>query len=259
MKTPALKYVMSSKNKNRLEVLIDVYKLRGIIWVIQYFLLVIFSYLSGPLWSKYFMAKYKTNKLSHDFFLFNNKKYKYFFHNYNRTWQNERAIEIPIVKKYLEKFNGEKILELGNVMSHYFKVKYDILDNYEISEGVINKDVIHFKPNKKYNLIFSISTLEHIGIDGVKDPAKAIRAISILTTFLAPNGMLIFTIPLGYNQILDRAIKNEDIKLDQIHFFKKISADNKWIQTNKKDAYGSHYGFPFRWGNAILLGSIKKK
>lgn len=34
-------------------------------------------------------------------FLFQNNSYKYFYHKTNLTWTNERAVEIPIIMKYL--------------------------------------------------------------------------------------------------------------------------------------------------------------
>jgi len=51
------------------------------------------------------------------------------------------------------------------VLSHYFAVKHDIVDKYEIAPSVVNEDLVNFKPGKKYDLIVSISTLEHVGWD----------------------------------------------------------------------------------------------
>jgi hypothetical protein len=65
------------------------------------------------------------------------------------------------VKRYKER----NILEIGNVLSHYFPVNHDIVDKYEKADGVINQDVVHFYSPKKYDLIVSVSTLEHVGWD----------------------------------------------------------------------------------------------
>lgn len=49
-------------------------------------------------------------------FLFNGKQYKYFYHRYNSTWQNERAVEIPLIVEFINensKKNPKKILEIG--------------------------------------------------------------------------------------------------------------------------------------------------
>jgi hypothetical protein len=38
-----------------------------------------------------------------------------------------------------------------------------VLDKYEQAPGVINEDVVSFSPPQKYDLIVSVSTLEHVG------------------------------------------------------------------------------------------------
>jgi len=221
----------------------------------------IVNYLSiilAPVYDKYYEKKYKTNRLSKDFFLFNKKKINYFSHPYNVTWKHERAIEIPLAFSYLRRFNSSQTLEIGNVTSNYKEVNHTIVDRYEISKGVINKDVEDYKPKKKFKFIFSISTLEHVGVDGYREKGKAVRAINYLAGLLSPKGILMFTIPMGYNKILDRSILTGKLKLDEVYYFKKISSDNKWKQVGKKDISRCVYGFPYHWGNAIIVGIIKK-
>jgi ubiquinone/menaquinone biosynthesis C-methylase UbiE len=61
---------------------------------------------------------------------FQQKEYKYFYHKYNTTWRNERVVEIPIVWDIVKAYT-ENILEVGNVLSHYFAVNHVIIDKYE--------------------------------------------------------------------------------------------------------------------------------
>ena len=259
MRSTALKYTLSSEgNKNLFETIQDVYKLRGIYWSTKYALLSLVSYLGYPVWDVYYKLKYKANALSNKVFHFEGKKYKYFSHSYNKTWRCERAIEIPLIKDYLDKFKKKKVLEVGNVFSHYFPAKHDIVDNYEIAPNVINVDIMKYKSKKKYQVIFSISTLEHIGVDGEKGKGKAVKTIQLLKKLLSVNGKLVFTIPLGYNTSLDKYLLDDKNKLNNFYFFKRISSDNKWIQIKRNDVTQFQYGFPFRWGNIILLGIIAK-
>src|SRR3989344_2958190 len=69
-------------------------------------------------------------------FTFQGSKYNYFFHKYNVAWRNERTVEIPIIKRVVDRFKGKKILEVGNVLSHYFTVRHDIVDKYEKAKNV---------------------------------------------------------------------------------------------------------------------------
>src|SRR5690349_15642495 len=73
-------------------------------------------------------------------FTFQGKTYPYFHHGYNRTWANERAVEIPIVWSPVLECRG-KILEVGNVLGHYFPFDQAVVDKYEKGTNVINADI----------------------------------------------------------------------------------------------------------------------
>jgi len=61
-------------------------------------------------------------------FKFQGRHYGYFCHRYNYTWRNERAIEVPIIWKMVEENREGRVLEVGNVLAHYFPVRHDVLD-----------------------------------------------------------------------------------------------------------------------------------
>jgi len=80
-------------------------------------------------------------------------------------WKNERCVEVPLAKSIVDKEKG-RILEMGNVLPHYYKnARWDVLDKFEKGKNILNADIASFKPKNKYNLILSISTFEHIGLD----------------------------------------------------------------------------------------------
>jgi len=205
----------------------------------------------------YIMVKRRT-------FTFQGKSYEYLYHKYTRTWQNERAIEIPIVSEILKKSKAKNILEVGNVLSHYFPVTYDIVDKYEQAKGVINQDIVDFHPSKKYDLIISISTIEHVGWNEVPSykiqhtPMKVYKAIENMKGLLASKGRMVITVPLGYNSELDELISNETIRFTRRLFMKRVSKDNKWIEVDYKDVKGAKYASPFYAANALLVGIIDK-
>ena len=82
---------------------------------------------------------------SENTFVFKGYTLNYFHHAYNKTWQNERAVEIPIIWGILTGYQGKRILEVGNVLSHYIPVEHDIVDKYEMAPGVINQDVVDYQ------------------------------------------------------------------------------------------------------------------
>jgi len=192
------------------------------------------------------------------FFTYRNEKYPYFYHSYNFTWDNERAVEIPIVMRSMELFRDKKILEVGNVLSHYFTVEWDVLDKFEEGASIICQDVVDFLPSCKYNLIISISTLEHIGFDDdVREPYKVIEAIrNLKQNCLKPDGRMIFTIPLGYNPFMDDLLFNNKPGFNEIFFMKRISK-YEWREVTKEELGDFSYATDYIEASAIVIAELK--
>lgn len=190
-------------------------------------------------------------------FVFDGKEYQYLYHFYNKTWKNERGVEIPIFREILLRHQGKRILEIGNVLAHYFSVHHDVVDKYEIAPGVINHDIVEFVPTQKYDLIVSISTLEHIGWDEQpQEPAKLLQAIDHLRkTCLAPTGTVVASLPIGYNGYFDTLLKSGKTPFTTQHFLKRVSKKNYWVETDWESCRDAKYG---RFvANALVIGLIR--
>ena len=165
-------------------------------------------------------------------FVYNGKIYKYYYNAYNTTWENERTVEIPIIWDLIHANRGRRVLEIGNVLLHYFPYTHDIVDLYERYLGVINEDIVCFRPQIKYDLIVSISTFEHIGCNDneLVEPGKFIKAIdNVLTNVLAPGGVFILTLPLGQNREMERIIASGIVKFSYISCMQKTDpSHNNW-------------------------------
>lgn len=202
-----------------------------------------------------------------DYFIINNKKYNYFYHFYNTTFRKERAIEIPIVLGFVKKYLDKEILEVGNVLNHYYKFKHDVVDKFEVYPKVINEDIVTFKPNKKYDLIISISTIEHIGWDenphfkkeNKKEKNKILQVLTNLTRLLSKNGKLVVTFPLGYNLYLDKLLESKKLYFSEVYYMKRISRNNIWRQVNYNEVKDTQYGYPYENGNGLVLGVFHKQ
>ena len=177
------------------------------------------------------------------------------------TWAGERCIEIPIAKSYLDHYSGKRVLEVGNVLSHYFPVSHDILDKFEKGTGIINEDIIGFAPQKRYDLILSISTFEHIGYDDEAEESsskKIKQAIEACTQkLLAPGGKLVITVPIGYNPELDQMIKNGELKTSAESFMRRVTKLD-WVASTKSEALNCRFRKPFPYANAILVAEFSK-
>ncbi len=194
-------------------------------------------------------------------FAFSGGKYAYFWHPYNMTWRGERAIEIPIVKKIVDGNRNKRILEIGNVLSHYFEFPHDIVDKYEKAPNVMNRDVVTFRPQKAaYDLILSISTLEHVGWDEKpRDSKKFLKAFkNLMGPCLKPGGMLIVTLPLGHNPVLDKAIAENQIRFTQKYYLKRIGRINHWKESDQESVKNCKEMDPYPFANGLFVGIFHK-
>lgn len=184
-------------------------------------------------------------------------EYPYFYHWYNRTWMNERAVEITFVQRIMETHPGASLLEVGNVLPHYFRRNHEVVDKYEKARGVLNLDILDFHPNCKYDVIVCISTLEHVGWDEpVRDPEKPVRALEHLKSLLEPKGILVATIPLGYNTGLDQRLRAGQMDFENLYLLKRTGVDNRWIETDQTGVTGIQYDYPYPNANALAIGVI---
>lgn len=194
-------------------------------------------------------------------FQFQGRTLDCFYHRYNMTWAGERCIEIPIARSYLDQYSGKRVLEVGNVLSHYFPVSHDVLDKFEKGPGIINEDIIGFSPSKQYDLILSISTFEHIGYDDEVEESsrqKIQSAIEACTKkLLAPGGKLVITVPVGYNPELDQMIKTRELKASSESYMQRVQKLD-WVASTKDEALKCQFRTPFPYANAIVVAEFMK-
>ena len=214
-----------------------------------------------PIWYKnyiefwtWFYTRFKRSRT----FKFNGNRYNYFYHRNWITWNNERSVEIPIIWEILKKYKGKKILEVGNVLMNFFIFNREIVDKYEVAPGVINEDIVDFNPSKKYDIIVTISTLEHVGWDEEpREPLKILKVIENLKRLLVSRGKIIITLPKGHNLVLDNLIKEDKIPFTSRFFLKRMSKNNRWKQVSWKKISNVKYGSYARWSaSALIIGYI---
>jgi hypothetical protein len=119
-----------------------------------------------------------------------------------RRW-NERDIELPWAVSILAQAKG-RVLEVGNATQHSTQQPArTIVDRWDRAFGpmpIERVDIVGFDGGP-YDLILSVSTLEHVGTDKEEEPdrGKAVRAFDHCVGLLAPGGEFWLTIPCGYH------------------------------------------------------------
>lgn len=192
-------------------------------------------------------------------FSFGGSDLEYAVHRRNYTWTNERCVELPIVLQAINELRSAepnaRVLEVGNVLSHYVEVDHTVVDKYEEGAGVINKDIVGYQGEHRFDLIVSISTIEHIGWDcGEKQANKIPQAIDSLMANLAAGGRFLVTMPLGFNTFLDDLLDKNAVPFTRRRFLKRVSSDNQWVEADWSEVRGAKYGSPYICANAIVVG-----
>ena len=114
--------------------------------------------------------------------------------------------------------------------------------------------LVDFKTKERYDIIISISTIEHIGWDEAKkDPKKALLAIKNLMKILKDGGKLILSFPLNYNHFLDEIIKTKKLPFSSKKILKKIKGI--WVQIPFEEyVRGEEIAEP---NKVLFIGEIK--
>jgi 2-polyprenyl-3-methyl-5-hydroxy-6-metoxy-1,4-benzoquinol methylase len=123
----------------------------------------------------------------------------------------DRIVEYPLLFQHLNP-NAKTILDFGCVEDllplHFASMGYKV-DGLDFREYVFEHpnfkftqaDILTWQPPENfYDMVCSISTVEHVGLTGYGDPEKSDGdkvAISKLWTALKPGGDLILTMPAG--------------------------------------------------------------
>lgn len=187
-------------------------------------------------------------------FTLQGRVYPYFEHRYNAAGQNERTVEVPIALWYIRRFYRQPILEVGNVLGHYVERTWLCVDRYEVAAGVVNADVLAFTSSTGFDLIISISTLEHVRFDEApRDPGAFVRVFGHLRGLLSDVGLLVVTVPLGYNPDVDGALFGGQLGDVDKCFMRRISAENEWQECSAVTAMGAQYNSPYPYANAIAV------
>lgn len=196
---------------------------------------------------------------SHGEFGFGGERYRYLYHRYKHTWLTERAVEVPIAQAIVDRHAGGRILEVGNVLSHYREQNHLVVDKYEQAPGVLNRDVLELDDLGPFELVVAISTLEHVGHDEEpRDPALALEAVRRLEALLAPGGRLVLTVPVGYHPGLDEAFRSGALPVARASALRRGSLGPHWHERAPEEVWGTPYDFLLYSARAVFVAEIER-
>lgn|SRR5574337_148190 len=186
-------------------------------------------------------------------FKFKNKNFEYFLHRGN----SEKRLEIAIASYYIKETykNNHSVIEWGNVMAcNGFEVKHDIVD---IVEGPIKEDWEFWQPKRHYDLLVSISSLEHINMGDYNQPKTGIDKLIRIgkrISSIAKSALII--LPLHYNLEMDQLILNDKKPFDiyEKTYYTRVDVLN-WgeIKKERVGTLGRGYCFPYPYSNEEIV------
>src|SRR5881227_3214237 len=103
--------------------------------------------------ARHFGANWIIPRLPRKNFFFEGATLEYFYAKYNITWVTERALEVPIGLHCVKEAGAKQTLEVGNVLGHYVKPEHAVLDKFERAPGIVNEDILEYRPGRTFDLI----------------------------------------------------------------------------------------------------------
>jgi len=165
---------------------------------------------------------------------------------YNATEFNERAVEIPIARRFIAEHGLD--LEVGNVLRHYGHTSHRVIDRYDASDPhVENLDIFDIPGH--HGTVVAISTLEHVRWDEPRrEASEAIRALDHLISI---SDHLFVTVPMGYHPALDTHL------LYGAHGAARCStlirSPDGWKQTDRPT--WRRYALSTAWAESVWIGA----
>jgi len=175
-------------------------------------------------------------------FTFQGRTFNYFDHPHNHTRINERAVELPLVKYFLDKYPD--CVEIGAVSPYYFEGEheiYDLTDSHVRSKSARAEDI-----NVAGRNLLSISTIEHCQVpDTYCSDDDPTMAPAILDRWINTAKNYLISWPMGYAPFLDRsAVEKYDCKFisrrpQNSHNWEQVFGFDKLDENDKR--YGSYH------------------
>jgi SAM-dependent methyltransferase len=195
---------------------------------------------------------------AHGGFSLAGRRYPYLYARHKLSWLTERTVEVPVIQALVDRHRSERLLEVGNVLSHYRRQSHTVVDRYERAPGVLNRDVLELGGLGSFDLIVGISTLEHVGLDEhPPDPHKALRAVGVLCGLLVPGGRLVLTVPAGYNPVFDAAIRCGDFPVARLAALRREAGQREWREVDPEEAWRAPYDRLLYRARAVVFACVE--
>ena len=160
--------------------------------------------------------------------------------NYNKSYENERGVEVPLGHWFVNNFTN--VVEVGCVLPYYFDTQHVVIDLCDTHPKNIQINALDYDYKDKN--VISLSTIEHLNSKEYNNGSDQ-DAITLLHKIIDNAKNWLITFPVTYHAVLDKyLIDHPEIKRT---FLRRLDWANNWIQSNDepecvKQLFGSRDG-----------------
>ena len=173
---------------------------------------------------------------------------------------DERIVEVPFVLRSITEAE-RLILDLGCCGSAlplqlaHMGFKVVAVDQSEYlarhpNLGFVQADICQLSfPSNLFDVVVSVSTIEHVGMGFYKDPVRSqgdVAAVQEIWRVLKPRGRLLLTVPFGkpregWQRVYDSAALAKllsNFQIETTRYYKRVGA--AWMSASLEDAVSVH-------------------
>lgn len=143
--------------------------------------------------------------------------------NYNSAWGNERSIEVPLGKWFLNKFGNES-MEIGCVMPYYGLENHNIYDLCDTHPKNKKENALNLEYYNKN--VLSLSTIEHLQKAEYNNGSNE-DALRLLVKIIEDSDHFLITFPTTYHPLLDKFLMYHP-EIPRV-IMKRLNWENTWV------------------------------
>jgi glycosyltransferase involved in cell wall biosynthesis len=149
-----------------------------------------------------------------------------------------RTFELSTITAALDQHDDpQRVIEIGNVLSHHQRVEHSVLDPYELAPAATwNEDLMRFTPPFSPTLVVSVSAFGPLAYGvGRRKPGRLHRAVRRIISWLAPGGRLLLTLPVGQDPVIADFLESPDRHVTSIRRMRRSHDSEEWEELTTDD------------------------
>lgn len=200
-------------------------------------------------------------------FNYDQEKFHLFVHWHNCGWppgrMTERSVELALADAWLIESDPSKVIEIGAVTPYYWPKRVAAIVDPGDDHPLVTARTSVMDLDLKGRAVLSISTFEHIGSGEYGQEPSPHEGVLAFEKLFAEAETFLVTVPMGYNDYLDKYMMNEKSFLppdvSMRYLTRSPRGGNAWRECERPDEDAMVYGRlqtrgnRYRWANTVIV------